>query len=61
MCSRSRKPWLRNCEGKGITVSALCPGFTDTNLVDNAKRENAAFRALPSSLMADPKSTGLRK
>jgi short-subunit dehydrogenase len=47
--------------GKGITVSALCPGFTDTNLVDNAKRENAAFRALPSSLMADPKSAGLRK
>jgi short-subunit dehydrogenase len=42
--------------GKGITVSALCPGFTDTNLVDNAKRENAAFRALPSALMADPKS-----
>jgi short-subunit dehydrogenase len=41
---------------KGITVSALCPGFTDTNLVDNAKRENAAFRALPSALMADPKS-----
>ena len=42
--------------GKGVTVSALCPGFTDTNLVENAKRENAAFRALPSALMADPKS-----
>jgi uncharacterized protein len=42
--------------GKGVTVSALCPGFTDTNMVENAKRENAAFRALPSALMADPKS-----
>jgi short-subunit dehydrogenase len=42
--------------GKGVTVSALCPGFTDTNMIDNAKRENPAFRALPSALIADPKS-----
>jgi short-subunit dehydrogenase len=42
--------------GKGVTVGALCPGFTDTNLVESAKRENAAFRALPSALLADPKS-----
>jgi short-subunit dehydrogenase len=42
--------------GKGVTLSALCPGFTDTNMVENAKRENAAFRALPSALIADPKS-----
>jgi uncharacterized protein len=42
--------------GKGVTVSALCPGFTDTNMIESAKRENAAFRALPSALIADPKS-----
>jgi short-subunit dehydrogenase len=42
--------------GKGVTVTALCPGFTDTNMVETAKRENAAFRALPSALIADPKS-----
>src|SRR3954454_24043493 len=42
--------------GKGVSVSALCPGFTDTNMVENAKRENAAFRALPSAPMADAKS-----
>jgi short-subunit dehydrogenase len=42
--------------GKGVSVSALCPGFTDTNMVESAKRENPAFRALPSALIADPKS-----
>jgi len=42
--------------GKGVSVTALCPGFTDTNMVDNAKRENPAFQALPSALIADPKS-----
>jgi uncharacterized protein len=42
--------------GTGVTVSALCPGFTDTNMIESAKRENAAFRALPSALIADPKS-----
>jgi short-subunit dehydrogenase len=42
--------------GKGVTVTALCPGFTDTNMVESAKRENAAFRALPSALIADQKS-----
>jgi short-subunit dehydrogenase len=42
--------------GKGVTVTALCPGFTDTNMVESAKRENAAFQVLPSALIADPKS-----
>ncbi len=42
--------------GKGITVTALCPGFTETNMVEAAKRENPAFQALPSALIADAKS-----
>jgi short-subunit dehydrogenase len=42
--------------GKGVSVTALCPGFTDTHMIESAKRENAAFRALPSALVADPKS-----
>jgi short-subunit dehydrogenase len=42
--------------GKGVTVTALGPGFTDTNMIESAKRENAAFRALPSALIADPES-----
>jgi short-subunit dehydrogenase len=42
--------------GKGVSVTALCPGFTDTQMIESAKRENAAFRALPSALVADPKS-----
>jgi short-subunit dehydrogenase len=37
-------------------VSALCPGFTDTNMVESSKRENAAFRVIPSALIADPNS-----
>ena len=40
----------------GVRVTALCPGFTDTNMIESAKRENAAFGALPSALVADPKS-----
>jgi short-subunit dehydrogenase len=43
--------------GKGVSVSALCPSFADTKMIDNAKRENAAFRALPSALITDPKSS----
>ena len=42
--------------GKGVTMTALCPGFTDTNMIENAKRENPAFQALPSALIADAKS-----
>jgi short-subunit dehydrogenase len=42
--------------GTGVSIGALCPGFTDTDMVESAKRENPAFRALPSALLTDPAS-----
>lgn len=41
--------------GQGVTVTALCPGFTETKLVEAAKQENAVMRAMPAALMADPR------
>lgn len=39
--------------GTGVTATALCPGFTDTALVEDARRNNAALRSIPSMMMAD--------
>jgi short-subunit dehydrogenase len=41
---------------QGITITALCPGFTETGMVKNAQHENAALRAIPSAFVADPQS-----
>ena len=40
--------------GTGVTVTALCPGFTDTPLVESAERELNRSKMIPRLLMLDP-------
>lgn len=37
----------------GVTVTALCPGFTATNMLSSATRENARLAKLPGLLVGD--------
>ena len=37
----------------GITVTALCPGVTRTDMVDRAQEENAAARQIPDLFISD--------
>jgi short-subunit dehydrogenase len=39
--------------GTGVTVTALCPGFTATNLIAMAQEANEKVRGLPSALIGD--------
>lgn len=39
--------------GSGITVTALCPGITATNMLSSATRENARLAKLPGLLIGD--------
>jgi short-subunit dehydrogenase len=41
--------------GTGVTVTALCPGLTDTGMVANIKARSATAAAMPSLLVSDPK------
>ena len=38
----------------GVTVSALCPGITDTGMVEHAKQETGGRFAVPRVMMSDP-------
>lgn len=40
-------------KGKGVSVTALCPGITDTNMVASAVEANPAAAQLPSFLIGD--------
>ena len=40
-------------KGTGVTVTALCPGITRTDMYDHALHENAAARSLPGFLISD--------
>ena len=42
--------------GSGVTVTALCPGITDTPMVSNATAQSPALRKLPSFLIGDVES-----
>lgn len=42
--------------GTGVTVTALCPGFTRTDMFDRARREHAAVRRIPGFLVSDAES-----
>ena len=39
--------------GSGVTVTALCPGITATNMLSSATRENAKLAQLPGLLIGD--------
>jgi short-subunit dehydrogenase len=41
--------------GSGVTVTALCPGLTETRMVTEIKGQSAAARALPRQFVSDPR------
>ncbi|MFM9862183.1 MAG: SDR family NAD(P)-dependent oxidoreductase [Micropepsaceae bacterium] len=41
--------------GTGVRVTALCPGFTDTNMVAEVKAASETAQSMPSFLISDPK------
>lgn len=40
-------------DGSGVTVTALCPGITATNMLSSATQENARLAQLPGLLIGD--------
>ena len=42
--------------GTGVTVTALCPGLTGTDMVHDITQRGAAFPEIPSFMIADVKS-----
>lgn len=39
--------------GSGVTVTALCPGITDTGMLEGARRANARLTQLPDLMVSD--------
>ena len=42
--------------GTGVTITALCPGLTDTNMVAGIKAKSETAKWTPSLLISDPKT-----
>ena len=42
--------------GTGVTITALCPGLTDTNMVASVKEKSETAKWTPSALISDPKT-----
>ena len=40
-------------KGAGVTVTALCPGFTKTEMLDRAQEEHTAARTIPGLFVSD--------
>jgi len=47
-------------KGSGVTVSALCPGVTDTDMATEIKAGSASAAKLPKELISDPKDVAER-
>jgi len=43
-------------KGTGVTVTALCPGITKTDMLDSARSEHALARGVPDFLISDVES-----
>jgi hypothetical protein len=41
-------------KGSGVTVTALCPGITDTDMASEIQAGSAAAASLPKQLVSDP-------
>ncbi|MFP8872151.1 MAG: SDR family oxidoreductase [Myxococcota bacterium] len=41
--------------GSGVTVTALCPGFTKTDMLDRAQDEHSTARSIPDVFVSDVK------
>jgi hypothetical protein len=40
-------------KGTGVTVTALCPGFTRTDMLDRAQGEHEAAQSIPAFMLSD--------
>ena len=40
--------------GTGVTLTALCPGITETAMMEHAGKGNASFKDVPAVLVSDP-------
>ena len=47
-------------KGSGVTVSALCPGVTDTDMATEIKAGSSSAAKLPKELISDPKDVATR-
>jgi short-subunit dehydrogenase len=43
-------------KGTGVSVTVLCPGFTETDMLDSARSEHPSARGIPSFLISDVES-----
>ena len=42
------------CKGTGVTVTALCPGITATNMIASATEKNPSLVQIPEFMIGDP-------
>ena len=46
---------VEELRGTGVTVTALCPGITETAMIEHAGEGNPSFREVPGLLVSDPR------
>lgn len=46
--------------GTGVTVTALCPGVTKTDMVSNVQEDSQMFAQMPEFFMSDPEDVAAR-
>ncbi len=45
---------VEELRGTGVTITALCPGITETAMMEHAGEGNPSFQEVPSLLVSDP-------